>query len=53
MFQAEETVDAKDLRLELASAGGAGQRPVWLELVGKLWGGKRNDTTAYEVVLSP
>lgn len=41
------------LRLELASKGGVEQRPVGLELEGKLGRGKISDTITFEVILSP
>ena len=53
MLQAEETAEAKALRLELPSGGGVGPRPVRLELVGKLGSGKVSYTITYTVILSP
>lgn len=53
MLQVEETAETKALRLELPSGGGVGQRPVWLELVGKLGSGKISYTVTYKVILSP
>lgn len=53
MLQAEVTAEAMALRLELASEGGVEQRPVGLELEGKLGRGKISDTITFEVILSP
>lgn len=40
VLQAEETAKGKALRLELVFMGAAGQRPMWLKLVGKEESGK-------------
>lgn len=53
VLQAEVTAEAMALRLELASKGGVEQRPVGLELEGKLGRGKISDTITFEVILSP
>lgn len=53
VLHAEETANAKALRLELAYMQGTGQRPVWLRLaVGKEGSGKVSSITTCAVIWS-